>query len=311
MDENNFRPVINEFARIENFCCSDYTLFPDGAPADCADNPPLDCAESPNTGSRDGFAADREGPFLHPRPTEAVSRDGFFLDAAEHVLGRTESFGDGVFYEDVVTGDAAPVLLDLDGITRTLGLFLIAEPRLLPNPNIESASVQRGQALFESPATGCAGCHPPPTFTISTDHDTAGVPVRVGPVVSPMRGADGTNLDLLASGFIDTFPEAEQDACADVCDAAVCTEDPAACDDLRTVYFGVPTLLGLWDRAPSMLHDGRANGLREVLCTPGHSALRDGEQGFNERDGAPDTHGATSHLSPDDVRDLEAYLMTL
>ena len=35
MDENNFKPVLNEFARIENFCCSDYTLFPSGAPPGC------------------------------------------------------------------------------------------------------------------------------------------------------------------------------------------------------------------------------------------------------------------------------------
>ncbi len=74
---------------------------------------------------------------------------------------------------------------------------------------------------------------------------------------------------------------------------------------------GVPSLRGIWDRAPSMLHDGRAQSLREVLSTPGHAALQEGEQGFNESDGIPDTHGGTSHLSAGDVEDLIAYLETL
>ncbi len=312
MDESNFKPVINEFARIENFCCTDYTLFPQGSPEGCADNPPPECTDAPNTGSGDGFAADRERGFLHPRPTDYPTREEFYRGVAESMTGRTESFGDGLFYEDLLTGEQQPIDLDFDGLTRALGLFLLVEPRLLPNPNNpDLESVRRGQALFESMESGCSTCHPSPSFSISTAKNPFSLPVRLGAVVSPNRNEEGLNLDLFADGFMDTFPLAEQESCVDVCGEIVCEEDASACDDLRNVRLGVPPLRGIWDRAPSMLHDGRARGLREVLATPGHPVLEDGEQGFNESGGIPDTHGGTSHLSPADIGDLIAYLESL
>ena len=48
-----------------------------------------------------------------------------------------------------------------------------------------------------------------------------------------------------------------------------------------------------------------------MLATPGHPALGPGEVGFNERDGIPDTHGGTSHLSASELEDLATYLRTL
>ncbi len=312
MDQSNFKPVINEFARIENFCCTDYTLFPQGAPSGCSDNPPPECAE-PNPTSVDLFAATREpGPYRHPRPTAAPTRDALYREAAAALVGRSESFGDGLFFQDPVTGERRALPLDFDGMTRALGLFLLAAPRLLPNPNPwDDASVRRGKALFESATTGCSTCHPAPTFAVSSDVNPFGVPIRMGPVVSPTRSETGINLDLFAGGFVATFPKAEMDTCETVCGADACADVATVCDDLRQVRFGVPSLRGLWDRAPSMLHDGRAKGLREVLCTPGHPALRSGETGFNERDGVPDTHGGTSHLSPEAIADLERYLLSL
>lgn len=314
MDDSNFKPVINEFARIENFCCSDYTQWPDGAPPRCEERPPPECA-GPNPSSADGFGPARGGDrarFQQPRPTPHPSRDVLFLETAERLIGRTESFGDGLFFEDPVTGERRPVPLDFDGLTRALGLFLMTYPRLLPNPNpADTAAVRRGRALFESPATGCATCHPAPTFAASTDHNPFDVPLRQPPVVSPYRAADGTNLDLFAGGFMDTFPQTEMETCDEVCGADACADDPDVCDAVRNVRFGVPTLRGLWDRAGSFLHDGRAKGLREVLCTPGHPALRPGETGRNERDGIPDSHGGTSHLSPAEIDDLIRYLLTL
>ena len=309
MDETNFKPVLNEFARIENFCCTDYTLWPDGAPADCTTNPPDRCFSESSPGSDDGFRAVRDAALFAPdRPTESVSREHFYVAAAEALMGRTESFGDGLWFEDPISGDRRPVSLDFGGLTRALGLFLLQEPGLLPNPNPTTAQTERGRAIFEDLGTGCAVCHPAPAFALSAGDPT----VVMGPVVTPFRDAEeGTNLDLLAAGFIGTFPQAAQDACEDVCPAELCADDPTVCDDLRNVKFGVPSLRGIWDRAPSMLHDGRAQGLKEVLCTPGHPALEEGETGFNERDGAPDTHGGVSHLSPRDVDDLIAYLLSL
>ena len=315
MDEANFMPVINELARIENFCCTDYTLWTEGSPSGCSADPPPECAEAPNPSSDDGFNASRlaaREPFMHPRPTPFASRDGFYLDAAEHLLGRTKSFGDGLFFEDPISEDKFPISLNFDGITRALGLFLLTEPRLLPNPyDRERLSVKRGQALFETLETGCATCHPAPAFSVSDDINPAGVPIVMGPVVTPHRDADGTNLDLLAGGFIDTFPESSADTCEDVCSVEVCEADASACDDVRNIKLGVPPLRGIWDRARGMLHDGRARSLTEVLCTPGHPALAPGETGYNERDGVPDTHGGTSHLSAEDISDLVDYLLSL
>ena len=193
--------------------------------------------------------------------------------------------------------------LDFDGITRALGLFLMQDTHLLPNPNDpDGAAARRGRALFDDFRTSCAACHPAPTFSTAD---------LLGPVVSPVRADDGRNLDLLAGGFLDLFPRSEMDVCEDVCDPAACAADPFVCDDLLNVKFGVTSLRGIWDRADGMLHHGNARGLVEVLATPGHPALGDGQVGFNERDGIPDTHGGTSHLSPQELDDLIAYLLTL
>lgn len=205
MDHTNFKPVMNELARIENFCCSDYTLWTTGAPSDCASNPPAECTTAGNAYSRDGFAASREVTAGHPRPTGAASRDRFYLDVSAQVIGRTESFGDGLFFEDPISGDRRPLKLDFDGITRALGLFLLTRTRLLPNPNpINRASVRRGRELFESTEVGCAFCHPAPTFAITTSHNPFDLPLRMGPVVSPTRSEAGTNVDLLSGGFIES-----------------------------------------------------------------------------------------------------------
>ena len=314
MDESNFVPVMNEFARIENFCCSDYTLWPEGAPPGCSSDPPPECGAEPNPYSTNGASATRSGPMTHaaPRPTSAPSRDVFYLERIEEMIGRTRSFGDGLFWEDPITDERNTVPLDFDGITRALGLFLMQDTGLLPNPNdADRASVRRGQALFEGHDTACATCHPAPTFAVSTDVGGLGVPLTMGPVVSPLRDALGNNLDLLAGAFLAAFPRAGMDQCEDVCAAEVCAADPFACDDLMEVDFGVPSLRGIWDRADSMLHHGLGKGLREVLCTPGHPALGPGEVGRNERDGIPDTHGGTSHLSPQELEDLIEFVRTM
>ena len=312
MNQANFVPVMNEFARIENFCCSDYTLWPGGPPDGCAQSPPPECETAPNPYSPDGSRATRatDAEFASPRPTPDATRDAFYRRRMQEMIGRTESFADGLYWEDPVTETRNPVELDFDGITRALGLFLMQDTHLLPNPHDpERAAVRRGRALFESLETGCSVCHPSPTFSTSTGDELVGV--RMGPVVSPVRGEDDTNLDLLSGGFLDLFPRAEMDRCADVCGAETCDEDPFVCDDLLDVKFGVTSLRGIWDRADGMLHHGLARGLREVLCTPGHPALKEGEIGFNERDGIPDTHGGTSHLSEAEIRDLIDFLRTL
>ncbi len=263
MDENNFFPVLNEFARVENFCCTDPVQWPLGRPAppDCETSPPPVCA-------------------TRPWPRSLPTRNAFYLEASRRVLGRTRTFG-----------DAFDVPLNFQGITRALGLSLLHRSRILPNPNPrDTAAVRRGAALFRSTAVGCLSCHDGPGFAASVSSERV-VRLRFGPVVTPLRSADGRDLDRVSEGFRRTFPETTQDA--------------------RSIEFGVPTLRGIWAHAALFLHDGRARSLREVLLTPGHPGLRPGERGFNETDGVPDTHGATSHLSPAQIDDLVAFLESL
>lgn len=263
MDENNFFPVLNEFARVENFCCTDPALWPEGHPPpdDCETSPPPVCA-------------------TRPWPRSLASRNAFYLDASRRVLGRART-----------RGDAFDAPLNFQGITRVLGLSLMHRSRLLPNPNsARTPAARRGEVLFRSREVGCALCHDGPGLARSLS-STAGVRVQFGPVISPFRAADGRNLDLVNEGFRRAFPQTSQDA--------------------RAVEFGATSLRNIWSRGRSFLHDGRARSLREVTLTPGHPGLRRGERGFNETDGAPDTHGATSQLTPSQIDDLVAFMEAL
>lgn len=58
--------------------------------------------------------------------------------------------------------------------------------------------------------------------------------------------------------------------------------------------FDTPTLVETWRTAP-YLHDGSARTIQEVLTTGNHG----------------DQHGRTSHLSPQEIEDLAAYVLSL
>ncbi len=295
MTETNFFPVINEFDRKENFCCeqldpliwSNYPSFDActadpsqpgcGHVLDCTHDPPPECA-----------ARSYGSPHL--------TRNAHFLEAARGLFGRDRTVGDALYQEiegpdGAVAREGLP--LDFGGITRALGLFLLQRPRFFPNPNavVESPAARRGRILYESPTVGCNTCHPLPLTTVTQDFNPAGVSIRFPPVISPRRDPAGTDADRVTAGFLQTFTDAEQDESG--------------------VRFGSPQLRGIWDRASRFFHDGRAPSLREALATPGHPALAPGEVGFNETDGMPNTHGATSHLTPGELEDLIAFLLTL
>lgn len=296
MDENNFFPVINEFARKENFCCEQldplvWSKYPSlnqcaADPAlsgcnhvlDCSNDPPPECAE-------------RRYGSQHP------TRNAHFRAAMKSLVGRDTSFGDGLYDEYLdLDGNTVRegVSLDFTGATRAVGLFLMQRPRFLPNPNAWLAlpSQRAGARIFESPSTGCASCHPLPTTTLSNDHNPLGLPLRFPALVTPRRNPiTGADADRVNPRFEGTFPDTEQDA--------------------RGLHIGVPQLRGIWDRAARFYHDGRAPSLLEALASPGHPALAPGQKGFNETNGMPDTHGATSHLSPEQLEDLAKYLESL
>ena len=92
-------------------------------------------------------------------------------------------------------------------------------------------------------------------------------------------------------------------------------------------------LRGLFDRPFVFLHHGRALSVRETFAAPDHYSLRkykypplrggedvrpDGrERGFNEltflkeKTYMLDTHGGTSHLSAQQIQDLENFLLSI
>ena len=295
MDEKNFFPVLNELDRKENFCCEEldpliWSAYPSvtaclASPTlegcdhvlHCEDDPPPECAQR------------RYG-------SSHVTRDAFFLDAARRILGRAQSFGDSL----VLAGTRDPIALGFDGITRAIGLFLLAAPRLPPNPNQALAlpAAVRGAASYHRAEVGCAACHPLPqtTITVEPDFSPAGLPVRFPPVITPTRNPAGAVADLVTEGFRATFT---------VGGIGATEQGPEG------IHLGVPQLRGLWDRAPRFYHDGRAHTLREALLPPGHPALGDGEIGRNERDGVADSHGGTSQLDAGEVEDLIAFVMSL
>ena len=296
MGETNFFPVLNEFARRENFCCEQLdatvweaypsyevcTAAPETAGCesrlDCLAHPPPECFARPYGG----------GEFLR--------RGDFIRAAALRLFGRDTALGDVLTDEDF-DGVRRPIALDFDGLTKAVGLFMLRTPRLLPNPNRALAlpTARRGQALYSDPSVGCSNCHPLPVTTtagVPVSFSPAGMPIRFPPVVSPTRAPPGTDASRVTPGFLQTFPETVQGD-----------------EGLR---LGATPLRGLWDRPSTRFyHDGRARSLRAALATPGHSALGTDEAGHNERDGVFDTHGGTSQLDRYQLEDLLNFVMTL
>ena len=72
-----------------------------------------------------------------------------------------------------------------------------------------------------------------------------------------------------------------------------------------------PSLRGVWLQH-SLLRHGQAASIREAVLPPGHSALRDGEQGWAmDLAGNFDVHGATRDLDETEVEALELYVRSI
>ncbi len=116
----------------------------------------------------------------------------------------------------------------------------------VPSPMVVSnrfaARIKAGEAIFNSPQTGCSSCHPHGLYTDLQHYDV------------------GTQNE---------------------------TDKPSDA-------FDTPTLVEIWRTAP-YLHDGSAATLREVLVDHNPS----------------DRHGHTSHLTPNQLEALIAYLLSL
>ncbi len=296
MDETNFFPVLNEFARRENFCCEQlnkivWANYPSVTecqkdPAkkgcnhvmNCTADPPPECAAQPYA----------KTPYL--------KRSDFIRAAAKQLFGRDTAIGDVLVKEDL-QGNSKPLVLDFEGITRALGLFMLRTPRLLPNPNahLNLPTARRGKDIYLGTDAGCNSCHPLPvttTATLPSPFSPFNMPFRFPPVISPERRPDGTDAMAVTEQFIATFPQVVQ--------------TPAG------LHVGSTPLRGLWDRPQSrFFHDGRGRSLVSSLATPHHPALKPGELGHNVRDGVRDTHGGTSQLDKWALQDLANFLLTL
>lgn len=186
---------------------------------------------------------------------------------------------------------------------KFVGAYQGVEPRLLANPEDPGdPMVVQGKAVFEDSRVGCTQCHPAPAFTDKKHPNNMNK--SFPPLVSP---APRDNVHTLVSadrldainGFVRPWD----------------TGDKGRVEE-REGFFVAPSLRGLWARPPRLLHHGRAVSLREVVCTPGHPALRPlpygrHEQGLNERAGVPDTHGVTSHLTVWEIECLLRYLRSI
>jgi len=168
--------------------------------------------------------------------------------------------------------------IGFDQMIRNIGAFLVVEPRLLPSPFAkDTEQVDRGRALFFRFDVGCLFCHPSPSF--SSPESFEGM-ISLARFDRPRRSLDpNVSIKYL--------------------------------ENARDGFFNANTVRGLWDRRGALLHDGRARTIREVLLTPGHPCLAEGERAFNENGGQPDSHAGISHLDCEEIADLIAFLHTI
>jgi hypothetical protein len=148
-----------------------------------------------------------------------------------------------------------------------------------PNPNKFDEHAQRGQQIFKS--EGCPVCHTPPFYTNNKLN-----PVRGFKVPDDLRKTD------------------------DVMISSVGTDPTLALKTRRgTGFYKVPSLRGVWYR-DAFGHGGQAATLEEWFDP---ARLEDGyvPKGFHLGPGPIEGHEKGLDLTPDEKRDLIAFLKTL
>ncbi|HLP40378.1 MAG TPA: hypothetical protein VK465_02620, partial [Fibrobacteria bacterium] len=171
----------------------------------------------------------------------------------------------------------AGISADLDALAAYVTSLsrVNASPFRNPDGSMTEAAL-RGKVLFESEDLGCAKCHAAPNFTDSR---------LPGPLEKPVPGPTSVH------GKSRSYITAQGFLLHDVG-----TLKPTSGKRLKDSLPGLdtPTLKGIWETGP-YLHDGSAATVRDVLT----------------KANPEDRHGRTSHLSPAQVSDLEAYLLQL
>ena len=148
-----------------------------------------------------------------------------------------------------------------------------------PNPNKFDEHARHGQQIFKN--EGCPKCHTPPLYTNNKLN-----PVRGFKVPDDLRKTDA------------------------IMDTSVGTDPTLALDTRRgTGFYKVPSLRGLWYRS-AFSHSGQAATLEEWFDP---ARLEDGyvPKGFHVKPGPIEGHEKGMDLTPQEKKDLIAFLKTL
>jgi len=148
-----------------------------------------------------------------------------------------------------------------------------------PNPNKFDEHARHGQQIFER--EGCPKCHTPPLYTNNKLN-----PVMGFKVPDDLRKTDA------------------------IMDTTVGTDPTLALDTRRgTGFYKVPSLRGLWYRS-AFSHSGQAATLEEWFDP---ARLEDGyvPKGFHVKPGPIEGHEKGMDLTPQEKKDLIAFLKTL
>lgn len=235
-------------------------------------------------------------------------RNAFFQEQAMRIFGHAASLHD---------------------LQRYTAAWLGNTNHLLPNPfDSENPSVRRGRDLFHDARVMCGTCHREPEFTRKDASLTPNERMALPQLTTvTRRDASYTLVSVRALEVANGRSDFDLDP------------DDRGRIESQEGSFTTMQLRGIFDRPPVFLHHGRARSLREVLCTPGHPALRSfrlpvmqgpedvrprrKEIGFNETTprlaAGPlnrgsqtlDTHGGTSHLGPREIQDLLNFMKSI
>lgn len=317
-------------------CVADSDCGAGAAPGSCKADPAFVPDWNP-------AVAAASGRFFNPMGTIHWNGDRDEVEDFENTIRSLMGSGDCDGSEEIVekcfgglimrnsTLEPVDVNADLHEPNRGLGPrldhladYVYTVSHFVRNPNLDAQgepldpAAERGRMIFNDPLVGCAGCHSGPSHRNQQFSDKA----RQNPFFDPGQPADARNNPFLRHdvGTANVFDETDPMVVAvaeDVYHNRPNLSDPndiimpSSRAPLRAYL--TPVLNDVWFTAP-YLHDGSAltlydvvrpcNSASEQCCNP---RLEDCT-GKNTGRNIDDQHGVTSHLTPEQLDDLVAFL---